>query len=232
MENDENGIIELNEWNNNNHNNNNNNNHNRISEERLKGERKLSAIPGSELHYTPKLDAKNKGATTKVVNAKEKKIKVRTGECSWCKETVDQLRITKHLRPRRSKYQCSHCYRTTITCRVPDCKRFARAHRGWKEAVCQHHHKFYKNEVQTGHCSWCFKETTHCLHMDNILNKVGMDRIFYCDGCHRATKKCRKCKINFARLGGTSSTGKCFVCAEVVPSWDDPEENMRLITKV
>ena len=180
-----------------------------------------------EFTTNPKEEAKRKGSANTIVALKSDKLKQRKGECSWCKELVDQVRVTKHLRPKRSKYQCTGCFRTTIVCRVPDCKRMARAHRGWKEERCFHHTKFYKEESCTGRCSWCFDETSHTLYMDNFVNKaMRLAKVYNCDKCHRATKKCRKCKKNMARIGGTNSTGKCFECYGLISSWN-PEQNSK-----
>jgi len=169
---------------------------------------------------------------TDLVDSKVDKLKVRKGECSWCKQECEHIRITKHHGPKRSKYQCSMCFRTTIVCRIPDCQRMARAHRGWKEPACLTHNRvFYKQESVTRNCSWCFKETSHTVHMDNIVNKVtAIAKTYSCDACYRPTKKCKKCSTNMARIGGTTSTGKCYVCCKLIPSFDDPQQCEALTT--
>ena len=175
----------------------------------------------------PKEDAIKEGKSNIIVASKSEKLKQRKGECSWCKELTEQVRITKHHTPKRSKYQCNSCFRTTVVCRVSDCKRMARAHRGWKEETCFYHTRFYKEEKHQGRCSWCFQDSAHTICMDNMVTKVSrLAKVYNCDNCQRSTKKCRKCKTNMARIGGTSSTSKCFECFGLIASWD-PEQNER-----
>ena len=184
------------------------------------------------MYMNPKEVAKLQGKGKQVIANKETKLKERISQCSWCHEETEHIRITKHVNPKRSKYQCKSCFRTTVKCFDSNCKAMARSQRGWNEVYCFHHSKYYKEEPREAHCSWCFEETTHILYMDNVVNRVTRsDKIYSCQSCFKITKKCTKCKVNMTRLGGLNSTSQCFECCGLVKSNDSVEDCIKKTSK-
>ena len=184
---------------------------------------------------SPREEAKMAGKSNAVVEAKIKKIKKVVGKCSWCDKETEHVLVSKHYKPKRSKYQCCSCFHTTVKCRlrgVAKCSNFAKVHRGWFEAVCTEHKVKQKEKQVHAYCSWCLNFSSHTVFMDNPVTRFvpGMDTCYYCDDCHKPTKKCKKCDTAFARIGGMRSTSKCFKCCKIIKNWGD-EENIKLITK-
>ena len=180
----------------------------------------------------PSKEAHQQGKPQEIVRIKKEKIKLIEAECSWCHLTTKHLRITKHITPNRSKYQCQSCFRTTVKCLQSECKTMARAQRGWKENYCYSHNtKYYQEAPREAHCSWCFETTIHSLYMDNAVNKIS-NKLYSCKNCHKCTVKCSKCKKNMARLGGLNSTSKCFQCCGLIEANQTPEESLQQTSKI
>ena len=183
---------------------------------------------------SPRESAKQDGLNPEIVALKDKKKqKIRKErKCSWCEKTVTHKLVTKHHGLKRSKYQCSNCYKSTVRCRILICDNMSRAHRGWHEGFCIDHTPLYNEQVISAYCSWCFEKTNHKIQIDCVLNRVSrVGKIFACEKCYHPTQHCKKCDEAMCRLSENEGTSRCFKCFGLISSWEDSsEENKEKLT--
>lgn len=153
-----------------------------------------------------------------------------SGWCSWCfRWTTHEL--VEHNYARRNVYQCRGCLGRTLQCRW--CTHFARGSDGYDDERCAACSKLIEAWGQRppderGHCSWCFRETSHRIIQSNLVQR----NVCECNGCGRRTLRCRHCNADFARGHGTYDDERCIVCDETVPTWDDHDAFERATRKV